>query len=283
MTLPAGFQFSQSSLQEFEICPRRFKLHYLDRLRWPAVASEPLETVERLARLGTEFHHLVHRRLVGRQAGLDVEALMANLAIVEPELQTWWRNYLNHYPPLLDQARLYPELTLSTMLRGCRLLARFDLVAVETDGAFLIIDWKTTQSQPAREYLARRLQTRIYLYVLAAAGAALNGGQPIAPDAIKLIYWYPHFPDQPEQFDYDLDQFRRDEQFLLALIERVEQAAAEQNFPRAGDVQPCHYCVYRSLCKRGVKAGAFVPLPEEARLEEDSWPLAWDERVDFRF
>jgi hypothetical protein len=216
-------------------------------------------------------------------AGPDVEALMANPAITEPELQKWWRNYLDYYSAALERARLYPELTLSSWVRGYRLLARFDLVAVEPDGAFLIIDWKTTQHQHAREYLVGRLQTRIYLYVLAAAGAVLNGGQPIMPSAIKMIYWYPHFPDQPEQFDYDHHQFQRDEQFLLDLIERVEQAAAKQDFPKVADSQPCHYCVYRSLCRRGVKAGAWVALPEELWLEDDPWHLAWDESVDFQF
>jgi len=34
--LPAPFTFSQSSLQDYYDCPRRFELRYLSRLIWPA-------------------------------------------------------------------------------------------------------------------------------------------------------------------------------------------------------------------------------------------------------
>ena len=39
--LPPQFAFSQSSLQDYMDCPRRFQLRYLDRLIYPAAESEP--------------------------------------------------------------------------------------------------------------------------------------------------------------------------------------------------------------------------------------------------
>ena len=36
-TLPAQFAFSQSSLQDYADCPRRFQLRYLDKLIYPAI------------------------------------------------------------------------------------------------------------------------------------------------------------------------------------------------------------------------------------------------------
>ena len=126
MPLPTEFQFSQASLQDFVTCARRFKLRYLDELRWPAVETEPVAEAERLARLGTDFHRVVHQHLVG----LDVDTLTATLALAEPDLKSWWHNYLAYRPPELTGARLYPELSLSTPLQGYRLLARFDVLAV---------------------------------------------------------------------------------------------------------------------------------------------------------
>ena len=122
MPLPQSFPFSQSSLHDFETCPRRFKLRYLDRLRWPAVEAEPIVEAERLARLGQDFHRLVQQHLIG----LEVETLTAYLTSAEDELRTWWQRYLAHRPEALATATLHPELTLSAPLRDYRLLARFE-------------------------------------------------------------------------------------------------------------------------------------------------------------
>ena len=75
MSLPDDFQFSQSSLQDFETCARRFQLRYLRQLSWPAVESEPIQEAERLAQLGADFHRLVHQHLVG----IDEETLTASI------------------------------------------------------------------------------------------------------------------------------------------------------------------------------------------------------------
>jgi CRISPR/Cas system-associated exonuclease Cas4 (RecB family) len=280
MPLPKEFQFSQSSLQDFETCPRRFELRYLEKLRWPAVESEPVEEAERLARLGADFHRLVHQHLIG----LDVDMLTATLDTAEADLQAWWRNYLAQRPPELDGGQVYPELTLSTPLRGYRLLARFDVLAAGgSDGTFLIVDWKTSRQKPSRHVLAGRIQTRAYPYVLATAGAAFNGGQPIDPATIKMIYWYPQFPDQAETFTYSFELQQRDEQFLSDLIERIKQAVQQGDFALVEDQKPCRYCVYRSLCNRGVQAGPLVELPEEPREEIDLLALEWDQIAGIQF
>ena len=277
MPLPQSFPFSQSSLHDFETCPRRFKLRYLDRLRWPAVEVEPIVEAERLARLGQDFHRLVQQHLIG----LEVETLTAYLTSAEDELRTWWQRYLAHRPEALVTATLYPELTLSAPLRDYRLLARFDLLAVLPDGQFLIIDWKTSRQKPQREHLARRVQTRVYPYVLAQAGAAFNQGQPIDPAAIKMIYWYAQFPDAPEQFDYSVQLFQRDEQFLSQLVEQIKHS----DFPLVESHQPCHHCVYRSYCNRGDSAGPLTELPPEAEPEAelDVLALDWEQIAEIQF
>ncbi|NJN94844.1 MAG: PD-(D/E)XK nuclease family protein [Anaerolineales bacterium] len=279
MVLPTTFQFSQSSLQDFETCPRRFKLRYLDRLRWPAVESEPVREAERLAQLGTDFHRLVQQHV----AGLAEEVLSQQLAESDPALQTWWQSYLQHRPTLATGTRLYPEMQLSVPLRGCRLMARFDLLAVQPDGRFLIIDWKTSLHKPERDTLARRMQTRVYPYVLALAGAAFNTGQPIDPATIEMIYWYPTSPDQPEHFQYNAQLCRRDEEFLSSLIEQIKHSAQTTAFPLVEDKKACTYCVYRSFCDRGQKGGPVAELAEETVGELDLSSLDWDQIAEIQF
>jgi len=279
MSLPFEFQFSQSSLEDYETCARRFQLRYLRRLDWPAVESEPVQEAERLAQLGADFHRLIHQHLVG----LDEEIISATVAAGQPELQLWWQNYLDQRPAVLAKAELQPELTLSTPLRGYRLLARFDLLAIGRDSSFLIVDWKTAQRKPDRDTLARQMQSRVYPYVLAQAGAVCNQGRPVEPTAIKMIYWYPAAPDQPETFDYSPELFQRDEQYLSELIERIKAAAEKDEFPLVDETKPCTTCIYRSYCDRGERAGALVELAEETPETLDVSALDWDQIAEIQF
>ncbi|MDM8530172.1 PD-(D/E)XK nuclease family protein [Anaerolineales bacterium HSG25] len=288
MTLPNDFQFSQASLQDYKSCPRRFKLRYLDRLRWPAIESEPVQEAERLARLGTSFHQLV-RQHVDYQTlpdpQVDVEAILAETLQHDETglLADWWRSYLTHQPPQLAGATVYPEITFSTPLHGHRIVARFDLLAVQPDGQFVIIDWKTSQKKPPRYRLADRFQTYVYPYVFAKAGTAFNDGQPIKPDRISLIYWYPVEPEQPEIFRYSIDLFERDERIIGQMITRVQKATSQNDFPMVENPRPCSYCVYRSLCERGDKAGPLIEMEAEVEDSLDLESLDWDQIAEIQF
>lgn len=278
MAIPINFQFSQSNLQDFVTCPRRFELRYLWQLSWPAVESEPIREAERLSRMGREFHRLVQQH----HSGLDETVLTESLIEAEPELRAWWERYLVHRPAGLAEAQTLPELTLSTPLRGYRLTARFDLLARWPDGRISIIDWKTTQHKPAREKLAGQIQTRVYPYVLVAAGAALNGGQPLDPGQVTMIYWYPAAPEQPEVFKYNQALFERDERFLSDLIEQVKQTAETGDFPLTEVTKPCDHCVYRSFCDRGRRAGPLAELEIEPAVADFTLP-EWDQIAEIQF
>jgi hypothetical protein len=110
--------------------------------------------------------------------------------------------------------------------------------------------------------LAERLQTRLYRYLLVRSGAALNGGQPIAPEAIEMVYWFTNFPAQPERFVYSPQTYQDDEAYLGDLITTIGRLG-EQGFPLTDDTRRCAYCVYRSLCERGVRAGEMQAADEE--------------------
>ena len=73
-------------------------------------------------------------------------------------------------------------MALSIPIKTYRLTAHFDLIAVETDRA-VIVDWKTEQRLPTREQLLKRMQTRVYRYVLTVA-------QQRPPGTVSMIYWF---------------------------------------------------------------------------------------------
>jgi hypothetical protein len=261
MKFPPLFTFSQSSLQDYADCARRFQLRYLERLIWPAIETEPTLENERRQQAGQHFHRMAQQALVG----IPLESLgkLAN----SPELTRWWQNFSAAYPGIVRGAKLYPELILSTPLGGYRLTAKFDLVAVLDEKA-IIYDWKTYHKRSRNEFLAIRWQTRVYRWLLAEAGRHLNNGQPFAPEQIEMVYWFTEFPEDPARFAYDSGQFERDRAGLEKMIAEISQASEFPKVPEADTEKNCRFCAYRSYCARGSIAGDW----REAEVETDLLP-----------
>ncbi len=130
------------------------------------------------------------------------------------------------------------------------------------------------------------MQTRVYPWLLAQAGAALNGGNAIPPEAISMLYWYPEFPAEPELFAYSQQLFQRDDLALNDLLDRIEHAAGRDDFPLTDDTGRCRFCVYRSLCERGSSAGPLPELddePESAGDDDLDFALDWDQIAAIQF
>jgi hypothetical protein len=283
MPLPPNFIFNQASLQDAVECRRRFQLRYLLELAWPAPVAEPADEHEAHIRGGEAFHRLIHQH----QVGLPAERLTAQAeAEVEStrHLAEWWNNYLTQPPENLPAVR-WPEVTLSVPVGGThRLLAKYDLVAIEPGRRAVIVDWKTSARRPTGARLAARLQTRVYRYVLVRAGSQLNRGAALQPEQIEMIYWFANFPDQPERLPYNRTQHEADGRYLTSLIGDLTQAGDGANpgddFPLTDDATRCHFCPYRSLCGRGVEAGDMHADGTDADASEGA---ATDWAVDFDF
>jgi CRISPR/Cas system-associated exonuclease Cas4 (RecB family) len=248
---------SQSSLQDYMDCAQRFKLRYLDRLSYPAVETEPTLENEKHQQEGEYFHRLVQQHLIGIPA--EQVARFANT----PNLQRWLGNFQNSIN-LTGFKNLYPEATLSAPLGNYRLLAKYDLIALRDENV-RIYDWKTYRKRPRNEWLAARMQTRVYRALLVQAGAHLNGGKPFEPEQIEMIYWFADFPEEPAHFPYTTAQFKRDWDALTKLSEEV---AAASSYPLTEDRQKCAFCTYRSYCERGVRAGDIKQAEAEMEAEE---------------
>jgi len=249
------FTFSQSSLQDYADCLRRFQLRYIDQLTWPAVDSEPVVENERRQQEGRLFHRLVQQYLLGLPA--EKLSKLANT----PNLARWWENYTASDLGL-GGYRTFTESTLSAPLGKHRLLAKCDLIAFGENKA-AIVDWKTYAKRPRDEWMSARWQTRVYRSLLSVAGNQLNGGQLIGPEQIEMIYWYADFPSEPARFKYTSAQFKRD---WSAIEKVVKEISSAKEFPMTEDEKMCRFCVYRSYCDRGKQAGAM----DEAEIEMES-------------
>lgn len=252
--LPDGFVLSQSSLQDYVDCPRRFQLRYLEHCRWPAPETADALEFERWMRGGHAFHRLLRQLYSGVPADL-----LERIAATDMDLQRWWGNYCATPPADLPQEVQEPEVTLATTLCTAdpaphcfRLEARYDLLTGTPGERWIIVDWKTGHRRPTRAWLESRLQTLIYPWVLVHAGATFNG-EPIAPEGVEMLYWFAEFPAQPERFAYSAEALTAGEAYLEGLLAEIGAQSGE--FPKTTDRRACRFCVYRSLCWEDVRAG----------------------------
>lgn len=245
--LPAGFEFSQGNLQDYLDCKRRFQLRYLERQPWPAVEVEPALEREALGVYGQAFHRALERYYLGLSPEVVVESM------AEEPLGRWWRAFMDEPPLNLPGEVVLPEARLVVTLAGRRLVAVFDLLAMERGRRAVIMDWKTGR-RPERDVMVQRLQTMVYPFVLVEAGAHLFG-EPIDPARVTMNYWFANYPDQPHVFHYDEEQHERIRGYLGSLVREVLEADVGLVWPLTVEESRCRFCEYRSLCDRGVVSG----------------------------
>jgi len=286
--IPDGFVFSQSSLQDYVDCPRRFRLRYLDHCRWPAPETADALEFEQVLKQGHAFHRLM-RQL---HSGVAASALEP-AANAEPQLSRWWANYRASPPPDLPAALREAEVTLSIPFGAYRLEGRYDLLAAEaatasracgeaatasravgeaatasrasgeTEARWVIVDWKTGAKRISRAWLQNRLQTRIYPFVLVRGGASFNQGVPIPAGIVEMVYWFAEFPLQPERFIYSAEACDADDRLLTGLLHEIEERSSG-DLVKTDNLALCRYCVYRSLCWDDVPAGRLADAEDSA-------------------
>lgn len=249
MILSENFDFTQSNLQDYVDCPYRFYLRYIKHTKWPALMVDDAHDFEKRTQAGARFHRLVQQYFSGVPEERINQFVNADPL---PELAIWWDNFLSDIPSKLLGVQLV-ERVLSTHLTGYRLLAKYDMILIMDQKGLIIFDWKTSSKKPHKQRLLQKIQTRLYRYILVQAGAALKIDD-IVPSQVTMTYWFASFPQTPISLPYDQESFEKDEVFFTRLIEEIRDNK-ESDFSRTSDTRKCRYCVYRSHCDRGVKAG----------------------------
>ena len=262
-TTEGHLSFSAYSLQAYVDCARRFELSYLERLKWPTVESEPPLERERHLLDGLRFHEMIHRDVLGIQVPEPESGR-------DPDIARWWGNYQARRPADVQGER-FAEKRLVGSIGEHTLVATCDLIAIEAAGGSgrprraRIFDWKTWRRRHPRAWLAERLQTRVYPYLLAQAGAGVADGRPPSPGEIEMVYWYADAPDDPEVFTYSDSRFSEDDAYLGGLVDEIEARDRAGEFELTADEKKCAFCAYRSFCGRGDAAGQ----PDEGDFEPE--------------
>jgi CRISPR/Cas system-associated exonuclease Cas4 (RecB family) len=247
--------FSQASLEDYRTCPRRFQLRYLHAQKWPALVATPPDTYEDHRRQGVLLHRMIQQHELGFPASFLTSANR------EEPLATWYQRYLDYPPDDLPAERI-PEFECSSRVEDYHLVGKFDLLAYEPGGRFVIVDWKTDRRPPSITKAAERMQTHIYPYLLVESGAFLNEEAPIRSSQVEMVYWYAEDPQGVQRFSYTEAMHAENRAYLLALMDEISQEGSS-GFPLTDNLQACVFCTFRSLCGRGSSPGSFDNLTRD--------------------
>jgi hypothetical protein len=267
MTLPPSFLFSQSNLQDYLDCQRLFYLRHIIKLAWPSIESEPIKEIEHFRRQGELFHKLIHQFFIG------IEKEKLTLLAEDPLLNLWWIHFLSFWESssYVSNKNLLPEYTMNCFLEGFKLIAKYDLLMSLSNDEIIIFDWKTHQKKPRRDWLVQRLQTKIYPFTFIKSGNNFLGDGEINPDKLSFIYWFANYPTQPELILYSQKQYKEDGEILSEMIQSIIKLSLNDTgeyFLMTEDHKRCQFCIYRSLCDRGVQAGDWIDTLSEKELND---------------
>lgn len=262
--------FSQAALSIYQACPLKFRFRYLDELQWLQTGSYNEHEEERM--LGERFHLLAQRYF----QQVDLDKLFA--AAPPGQLQIWLDVLRRHFPPD-KKLTYYPEQELRVVIDGARLTAKYDLLAVHSDGRVFIYDWKTQVSAPEKR--VRSLQAQIYALVLCAAAPFGS----LRPEDVAMHFWNPRYPREEQVWTYNEHLYVQDRREITGLIRRILNTSYE-GFNGIGPeedesaARECGRCGYVALCYPACRAKCGHPplftarLPSWEEIEEISYEEA---------
>ncbi len=254
--------FSQSALAVYQQCQLKFRRRYLDGLYWPQNwygSSAQQQAIEQ----GQLFHRLAQRYYARG------EVLPARLL---PEKVAGWFQRLRDFRPYNQLDLFRPEQELRVNTGGIKLVAKFDLLYInQSKQQVVIYDWKTNDRPLGGGNWSQKLQTIVYLYVLAQAGRPYFPGNKLSGEDLSLIYWNPRFPGQLITVRYSKEMLQQHRDFLKSQLTEIKALPYEEF--RATDKQAvCRRCEYRPLCHG--QGADYLELVDDDELEAE---LNWEE------
>ncbi len=253
-------QLSQSKINTWQQCQRKFQLRYVAGQGWPEppFAAETTSVMEQ----GELFHSLA------AQSYLLGDSFVFDPADLEEPVAEWWSRFSIEKPQPKKGQRVRVEATLTANVTAkIKLVGRLDLLMVG-DNRLEIFDWKT--GRPRRESdLRNDWQTRIYLALLYQSRQILDVAG-IEAEALSITYWYPREPQKSVTIRYSEAWHAENWAELLQLAGEIESRLEqpESVWPLTSQLATCGRCPFNAICGREPEAE-----PEEEAAEEESAEL----------
>ncbi len=221
------FLYSQSSLDTFLTCNRKFKYQYIDSIRWGEIEEELAEKFKK----GEKFHTLAERYFSGIPTGEEF--------LEEEDLKEYFNNLKDTF--LINKDYEYKaEYEIRYRNDNIKLMARYDLIVFKKDSVE-IWDWKTGNKKLQEKYQKEKLQTKIYLYLLKE-----KLGDKVKAENISMNYWQPQYKNDWVTINYSDEMHSRNKKELKELMKDILE---EEKFEMTENKKACQYCDFKKICK----------------------------------
>jgi hypothetical protein len=97
-----------------------------------------------------------------------------------------------------------------------------------------------------------------------------------------MVYWFSNFPTAPLKFSYSNQQYNEDHKYIESLIVDIKMLD-ESPAMMTEHEKRCRFCVYRSLCKRGIEAGPFKELDDDNARDPLDFELDFEQITEIEF
>ncbi|MEO1591689.1 MAG: PD-(D/E)XK nuclease family protein [Cyanobacteria bacterium J06632_22] len=246
---------TQTHLTLLATCPRKFQHIFINSFSPP-----PDPDLQASATWGNQFHLLMQQQALAlpitvmEPVDTEMTACLTQLRKTAPELFK--------APPADWQHQ--SETQRNRAFNGYLLVVIYDLLRIGPNQAE-IVDWKTYQQTPKREWIENDWQTRLYLFVLAETSG-------LSPQQLSMTYWFVRskHPDtqqpQPESYRFSYSQAQHDQtrDDLHRLTAKLSALIAQgADFSQVDESSgKCDRCPFARRCDRAgtPEAGTVSPL-----------------------
>lgn len=217
--------YSQSLLDTYKNCPKKFKFKYIDN-----IYLEKSNNKESLNK-GQDFHLICERFFENIETDISDEK---------------YKTYINRIQKHIDLKfeNLFTEYEINYKLDENILVAKFDMILVK-ENSVEIWDWKTNSKKSKPQKYENSIQTFVYLYLAKEVLPKVFNKNLDFKD-ISINYFEVEFDDGLFKINHSEKNHKIYEKNIKNIIKKIENEEFENI-----NLSHCKYCEYEKLCKEG--------------------------------
>jgi len=229
--------YSQNLLNTFDKCPFRFKIKYLDNIRWKKDSIDDEDYYENM-KMGLDFHLIAQRYF----SNIPVVINDSNIELLH------FTKSLREKFTIIDENIYLPEYEIKMRKDNIRIQAKYDLIIIKPNNKIEIWDWKTENRKLDYKEVSTRMQAIVYMYILGERSLEIFDRE-ICLEDISMSFWQPQFKEDIITINYSKSNHRIYEEKIMEITRRLTNYDFSLDFNIELYSKQCKYCEFASDTK----------------------------------
>ncbi|MBW9172451.1 PD-(D/E)XK nuclease family protein [Clostridium estertheticum] len=224
--------YSQNLLNTFDKCPLKFKIKYLDNIRWKKDSIDDEDYYENM-NMGLDFHLIAQR-------------YFSNIPLVINDSNTELLHFaksLREKFTIIDENIYLPEYEIKMRKDDIRIQAKYDLIIIKPNNKIEIWDWKTENRKLDYSEVSKRMQAIVYMYIVGERSLEIFDRE-IPFENISMSFWQPQFKEDIITINYSKSKHKVYEEKIIDIIRRLNNYDFSLDFNIELYRKKCRYCEF---------------------------------------